>query len=337
MKRKQHYMTEGERNQLEAMYRNKISVAEIARQLGFTRQTIYNELRRGSYWHTMDYRDVKRYSAEKGQSVRLRGAAKKGRKMKIAQDPKYAAFLERKILREKYSPAAAIAAGRRAGYQTAICVNTLYSYVSKRVFSKLRDIDLPEKVSRKRKKNKEARIAHPELPSIEQRPSCIGQRSELGHWEMDLIIGKVGKSALLTMTERVSRREIIIKIPDKRAASVRKAIDRIERRTPNFKEIFKSITTDNGSEFMEYDLLQQSCRRKGKRFDIYYCHSFSAWEKGTNENHNRMIRRWFPKGTDFDKVKPSKIKAVENWMNSYPRKLLGWKTPQEINLCEKYA
>ena len=149
MKRKQHYMTEGERNQLEAMYRNKISVAEIARQLGFTRQTIYNELRRGSYWHTMDYRDVKRYSAEKGQSVRLHGAAKKGRKMKIAQDPDYAAFLERKILREKYSPAAAIAAGRRAGYQTVICVNTLYSYVSKRVFRQLRDIDLPEKVSRK--------------------------------------------------------------------------------------------------------------------------------------------------------------------------------------------
>lgn len=335
--KKQHYMTEGERNQLEAMHRNKISVAEIARQLGFTRQTIYNELRRGSYWHTVDYRDVKRYSAEKGQSVRLQGAAKKGRKMKIAQDPKYAAFLERKILREKYSPATAIVEGRKAGYQTMICVNTLYNYVTKRVFKRLRDIDLPEKVSRKKRKSSELRIAHPKLPSIERRPEIINQRSELGHWEMDLVIGKIGKSALLTLTERVSRREIIVKIPDRKASSVRRAIDRIERKTPNFRDVFKSITTDNGSEFMQYELLQKSCRRKGKRFDIYYCHSFSAWEKGTNENHNRMIRRWFPKGTDFDKIKPSRIQAVEDWMNDYPRKLLGWKTPREISSGERYA
>lgn len=335
--KKQHYMTEGERNQLEAMHRNKIPVAEIARQLGFTRQTIYNELRRGSYMHTIGYRDYKRYSAEKGQSVRLHGAAKKGRKMKIAQDPEYAAFLERKILREKYSPAAAIAAGRREGYQTVICVNTLYSYVTKRVFRRLRDIDLPEKVSRRKRKRSELRIAHPKLPSIEQRPESIRQRSEQGHWEMDLVIGKKGKAALLTLTERVSRQEIIVKIPDRKASTVRRAIDRIERKTPDFRNVFKSITTDNGSEFMQYELLQKSCKRKGKRIDIYYCHSFSAWEKGTNENHNRMIRRWFPKGTDFDKIKPSKIQAVEDWMNDYPRKLLDWKTPREISSGERYA
>ena len=154
---------------------------------------------------------------------------------------------------------------------------------------------------------------------------------------MDLVIGKKGKAALLTLTERVSRQEIIVKIPDRKASTVRRAIDKIERKTPNFKNVFKSITTDNGSEFMQYELLQKSCKCKGKRFDIYYCHSFSAWEKGTNENHNRMIRRWFPKGTDFDKIKPSRIQAVEDWMNNYPRKLLDWKTPREISSGERYA
>lgn len=332
MKRKQHYMTEGERHELEAMRRNRIPVAEIARQLGFSRQTIYNELRRGSYWHTGNYRDVKRYSAEKGQAIQKAGAARKGRKMKISSDPAYAAFLEQKILREKYSPAAAIAEGRRAGYRTVICTNTLYNYITRRVFRRLRDIDLPEKVSRRRRKREsEPRVAHPALPSIEQRPAYIDQRAELGHWEMDLVVGKRSKgSVLLTLTERKSRREIIIKMPNKKAESVRRAIDRLERTTPHFREIFKTITTDNGSEFLQCEKLQKSCRCKGKRFDMYYCHSYSAWEKGTNENHNRMIRRFFPKGTDFDKVKSARIKAVETWMNNYPRKLLDWKTPLEV-------
>ena len=95
-----------------------------------------------------------------------------------------------------------------------------------------------------------------------------------------------------------------------------------------FRERFRSITTDNGSEFLEYDKLRQSIR-DGPRFDIYYCHSYSAWEKGTNENHNRMIRRWFPKGTDFGRVTKRQIAAIQDWMNGYPRRILGWKTPLE--------
>ena len=98
-----------------------------------------------------------------------------------------------------------------------------------------------------------------------------------------------------------------------------------------FKKKFRSITTDNGSEFLEYDQLTRSIFG-GKRFDIWYCHSYAAWEKGTNENHNRMIRRWFPKGTDFSKVKSAEIAALQDWMNGYPRKVLGWKTPRETAL-----
>lgn len=96
-----------------------------------------------------------------------------------------------------------------------------------------------------------------------------------------------------------------------------------------FRNIFRSITTDNGPEFLEYDKLIQSIYG-GKRFDVYYCHSYAAWEKGTNENHNRMIRRWFPKGTDFTRVTKKDIAELQNWMNSYPRKVLNWQTPEEI-------
>lgn len=332
MTKKQHYMTEQERYLLEGFLRSGRPVAWIARELGFSRQTIYNEIRRGQYIHTCAWWDELRYSAAKGQDVHRHRCRNKGRPLKIGHDLAYANFLEAKVLQEHYSPAAALAAARKAGFAKHISVNTMYNYITWGVFLRLANKDLLEKTTRKpRQKEERPKIAHPTLPSIEQRPEKIGQRTERGHWEMDLVVSCSGsKAALLTLTERVTREEIIMKIPNRRACTVRRAIDRLERNTPNFREKFKSITTDNGSEFLEYDLLRRSALRKGDRFQIYYCHSYAAWEKGTNENHNRMIRRWFPKGTDFAKVPQRQIAALQDWMNSYPRKILDWKTPTEL-------
>lgn len=149
---------------------------------------------------------------------------------------------------------------------------------------------------------------------------------------MDLIVGGKGtNSVLLTLTDRKKSEEIIIKLPNKKAASVRAAFDNLERKygKEEFRRKFKTITTDNGSEFLEYNKLIQSIYG-GERFKVYYCHSFAAWEKGINENHNRMIRRFFPKGTNFDEVSDDEIKAVEDWMNHYPRKKLGWRAPYDV-------
>ena len=148
---------------------------------------------------------------------------------------------------------------------------------------------------------------------------------------MDLIVGKADtRPVLLTLTERLSRRELIFKLPDRKAATIRGVFDRMERSMPKFREHFKTITTDNGPEFLEYDLLTRSVRDGGKRFEVYYCHSYAAWEKGSVENHNRMIRRWFPKGTDFSRVTKKRIAATQEWMNNYPRKILGWETPERM-------
>ena len=147
---------------------------------------------------------------------------------------------------------------------------------------------------------------------------------------MDLVLGKAGtKPALLTLTERTTREEIIRKIPDKKAATILAALDEIESSTPDFKQKFKSITTDNGPEFLDYTGLRRSIW-EGTRFEIWYCHSFASWEKGTNERNNRIIRRFFPKGTDFTKVTKKQVAAVQDWMNDYPRKILDWKTPLEM-------
>lgn len=334
MMKKQHYMTKDERTKLEALMQAGLPVAQIARQLGFCRQTIYNEIKVGAYLHTcanLAYRDEERYSAQKAQGIHRSRQTAKGRPLKIGNDRAYADFLEDKIIKNKYSPAAALATARKAGYKTSVCTATLYSYIEKGIFLHLSNKHLWEKSKRKKQGYQPVhRIAHPLLPSITDRPDCINNREEPGHWEMDLVISKTGsKTVLLTLTERTMRRELITKLPDKKAETVRAVFDRLESQMPNFREVFKSITTDNGSEFLQYEKLQKSIYG-GKRFDVYYCHSYAAWEKGTNENHNRMIRRWYPKGTDFSKISKARIAETQEWMNNYPRKSLRWLTPNEF-------
>lgn len=337
MAKKQHYMTRDERLQLEALSRAKIPVTQIAHQLGFSRQTIYNELRRGSVKQVKRingyYTEIIEYSADKAQQIHDYNQTAKGRPLKIGSDHKYAEFLEDKILNEHFSPAAALAAAREEGHRTSICTATLYSYIDKQVFLHLTNKNLWIKSQKKPRGYRPVRrIAHKKLPSIEIRPDYVSSRQEYGHWEMDLIVGKAEtKPVLLTMTERLSREELIFKLPNRKAATIRAVFDKLEKSTPGFREKFKTITTDNGPEFLEYDLLTRSIRDGRKRFEVYYCHSYSAWEKGSVENHNRMIRRFFPKGTDFSRVTKKQVAEIQNWMNSYPRKILGWMTPAKIS------
>jgi IS30 family transposase len=331
---KQHYMTRDERQKLEALHLAGLPVAKIALQLGFCRQTIYNELKTGSYTHTCEWWDETRYSPDKAEKIHRKRQEMKGRPLKIGKDLEYANYLENLIRgiqpdgkldrRRRYSPAAALAAARKEGrFQTTICTATLYSYIEKGIFLKLSQKDLWEGTRQKKREYKPVqRIAHNHLPSITDRPNWINSREEPGHYEMDLIVSCAkGSGAVLTMTERTGRLEIIRKIKDRKAETIRAELTKIHRQLPDIK----SITTDNGPEFLEYQelLAVVGC-------PVFYCHSYAAWEKGTNENHNRMIRRWFPKGTDFSKIPRREIEECEAWMNNYPRRALGWMTPNEF-------
>ena len=143
MTKKQHYMTWEERQKLEVLYNNlRLPVAVIAKTLGFCTQTIYNELKVGMYWHTFDYRDVKRYSAEKAQDIHRWNQTAKGRPLKIGNDHAFADFIERKIHHDCFSPAAALVEAKKAGYRTNICRATLYSYIYKGVFREVTSADL---------------------------------------------------------------------------------------------------------------------------------------------------------------------------------------------------
>ena len=173
--------------------------------------------------------------------------------------------------------------------------------------------------------------------SIEQRPEEIDEREEFGHWEGDTVYSGKGKRkttrALLTMTERKTRKEIIIAIPNRKAETVVKALDALERKlgARRIRAIFKSITFDNGTEFAAAEGLERSCVNKRlPRTKVYFCHPYSSWERGTNENTNGMIRRRFPKGTNFAAVTNAQIAQAENWINNYPRKILGYKSSEIV-------
>jgi IS30 family transposase len=240
--------------------------------------------------------------------------------------PELRAFLEERIKKHKYSPAAALLKAKEQGYTVEISVKTLYNNIDGGEIKVSRK-DLLRKEGWKQDKTKPGKAANNlKGESIDNRPPEVADRVEYGHWEMDLIVScKGGKGALLTLTERKTRQEIIIRLPDKTQRAVKRALDRLERRlgARRFKEKFKTITTDNGSEFLDFESLQKFCTNNDRRFKMYFAHPYSSWERGSNENANGIIRRFFPKGTDFSKVSIARIQAVEDWMNDYPRLVLG--------------
>ena len=226
-------------------------------------------------------------------------------------------------------------------FKTSLSVPTIYKYIAKGLFLNLTQEELPRHGKKKHKykkvkKNKSASRA-PAGESIEQRPEEIDEREEFGHWEGDTVYSGKGKRkttrALLTLTERKTRKEIIIAIPNRKAETVVKALDALERKlgARRFRAIFKSITFDNGTEFAAAEELERSCINKHlPRTKVYFCHPYSSWERGTNENTNGMIRRRFPKGTNFAAVTNAQITQAENWINNYPRKILGYKSSEIV-------
>ena len=201
-------------------------------------------------------------------------------------------------------------------------------------FLYLTNEDLPVKKGVKKRGYKHVRkvaLNNTKGRSIEERPSEIDKREEYGHWEMDCVIGK-GKACLLVLTERKHREEIIIKLTSKTQGCVIKAIDGLERLYQSrFKKKFKSFAMDNGGEFLDMQALERSCLKPGTQRTIcYYAHPYSAWERGSNEVNNKLIRRFVPKGTNIEKLTKQDIKRIEHWMNNYPRRMFNYKSPNDL-------
>jgi len=332
---KYRQFTYTDRLKLEALYNAKMPVKQIAHQLRKHISSIYREIKRGQYEHlNSDYTYTRRYSAQIAQQSADYNSSAKGLDLKIGSDFEYLAFLETLIL-NGYSPDAALGFVRshRLRFSTTICTTTLYKYIDMGLFENITNKHLLHKGKRRRTYRKVRHIKRPPRgDSIEQRPEHINSRLQFGHWEMDSVVGNRNKGqSLLVLTERKTRYEIILKWNGQSAQNTVTALNRLERFLGSaFPRIFQSITVDNGSEFSYCEQMEQSCLSNRQRTKLYYCHPYSSWERGTNENHNAMIRRFIPKGTRMEKYTNADIHRIATWMNTYPRRILDYHTSAEL-------
>lgn len=309
-----------DRLQLEVLLKKRVHKREIAALLGFSLTSIYREIKRGKCEQlSSDLLKYNVYSADVAQADADEKASHKGRPIKLGYDYELAAVIADCIINKGWSPAATLGYIRMSdkNYTTTICVSTLYSYL----YNGYLGIKKSASRSRTRKKRVSKMTVDPRF-SIHRRSDAANARFP-GHWEIDTVIGRSGsRSCLLVFTERHSRYEIIRRIPDKSAASVAAALRPLVR-----KYRFKSLTSDNGTEFRS-PIVQAAAG-----CPWYFCDPYCSCQRGSNENANRLIRRFFPKGTDFARVSLKSIRNAETWINNLPRGILGYNSASDVFAC----
>ena len=334
--RKGKHLTKEERIVIERMLLAGYPVSSIAATLERHQRTIEREILRGRVEHLDTELRVKTvYNADRGQDVHDDNATAKGPQLKLGSNLTVVAFISTHILKEKESPAVVAFKMKQEGLEGSVCTNTIYSYIDQGLIEGVANETLWEKRKRSgrtRRTITRSNKAHTRRKSIDQRPEQVNERKEFGHWEIDLVVGCLGsKAALMTLVERKTRHLIFRKLKDKTHASVRRAINGIERElgAVAFRQYFKSITADNGSEFLDVDGMQRSVFNRWNRTTLFYAHPYSSWERGTNENTNRMIRRFIPKGSRIEDFSRSEVHWVEKWINNYPRKVIDFQSARE--------
>lgn len=244
---------------------------------------------------------------------------------KFAKVYEFLEYAEKQILENKLSPDAICGRAKMMkSFENMVCTKTLYNYIDMGLL-KVKNIDLPLRVKRKVKQDVVRKNRRTLGLSIEKRPAEVETREEFGHWEIDTVVGKKESSpVLLTLDERKTRKRHIVKIASRSSKSVEQGLKKIiAYYGDKFSNVFKSITSDNGSEF-------STLNKALPNIPIYYAHPYSSFERGTNEKQNSLIRRFLPKGKSLDNVSDEVVKSIEDWINHLPRKIFNYHTSYEM-------
>jgi len=316
-----------QREELSRLLSQGRTLTDIAKLLCKDKSTISREISRQGMDRTT-------YRAHRAHWHAGHQKRKQGRKRKIDQNIELKQFIFDK-LKLRWSPDQ-IAKELKAVYpedeNMQVSHEAIYTYIyilprgslKTELLSYLRQ---QKKYRRRKGKNQprtgEKRGIIPEMISIEERPKEVETRTIPGHWEGDLILGKWKRSALGTIVERTTRTVILVPLVNKDAESVRKSFAREMKKLPAQMKL--SITYDQGKEMTQHELFTKDTKIK-----VYFAHPGSPWERGTNENTNGLIRQFFPKGTEFDKVSRKEIKHVQDLLNGRPRKALEYRKPYEV-------
>lgn len=311
------HLTVTERRRLYIWVEMGIPLSTIAKRLNRHRSTLHRELKRNKTQNI--YLPVKAH--EKAEFRR-----KQDRVCKLQENQSLYEYMIRR-LKKGWSPEQIAGRMKQEKLGYSICHETIYRYIYRQKNKGLYHClayKKPRREKRFTRKKRECRY-HP-LRLITQRPSEIETREILGHWEGDSIEFRgTKKKAITTLVERKSRVVALIKNDRRTSKEVATQIRVKLEKMP--KKSRRSVTFDQGSEFADYHQLERQMK-----CDVFYCHSHSPWEKGSNENMNGRLRRYLPREAEIAKISQEHLDTLAKKMNNIPRKCLGFKTPRELFL-----
>ena len=343
-----HHLTEKDRATIQALIEQKdingkrlFNNTYIANYIGVHRSTVSRELKNRKSYHFMirTGRTIEKpYNATDAHNNYLfkRGLSKG--EYKLCKYSKMAKYIEEKIKIDKWAPDVIVGYMKVHNYfiKDGFCkisVPTIYNAIRYGIINVKLEDTRRMKFKQEYTYQVKSSLSTSKVPySIENRPEEINNRSTFGHFEIDTVIGTSrGKhECLLTITERKTKFEIIFKISSKTAENVVNKINQIKLfLNKHYNKIFKSFSTDNGTEFSNFLEIIKDTKTK-----IFFCHPYCSGEKGTNEKQNSMIRYFIPKKTLIENYTFEDINKIASWMNNYPRKSLNYKTPLEAVLEE---
>lgn len=306
------------------------SLRSIAATLNCSPSTVMYELKRGTGKRNGNRGRHPEYSAKRGQMNYETNRCKCHKKHRFSNENPFIKWMTGKVRGGKWSLDACVGYARRHHLfpkDQIPCTKTLYNELWAGNLP-LSPFDVPEALGRSRKKNHPRKNKKIFGTSIDERPEIASSRIECGHWEIDTVVGhKAGReSVTLTIVEKKTDYYIAIKIPGKDANSVIAALEvlREEYGNDRFPNVFKTITADNGSEFERLSELELWGT------EIYFAHPYSSWERPQNERHNRLFRKYVPKGISMEKYSAEQILWFADEMNGLPRKHLEYATPEEL-------
>lgn len=322
----QHLLSE-ERHEIEVRLKDKWSIYRIAKHLNRPYNTIKNEIARGTV--ELYGGKVKRYKADAGRKAYRENRRRCRRKYRCLSVTAFLKYVVTHNRTDHWSLDACVGQASESGCFTRkqmVCTKTLYRYVELGFLS-IKNIDLPEKLKRKTRHRRVKEYRKELGKSIEERPKSIDTREEFGHWETDSVLGRksIDEPCVVSLTERKLRYSIWLKVRNHTAESVDEALDElIATFGDKYNLVFKTITADNGSEFANLARLEK------KGIGVYFTHPYTSCEKGTVERHNRLLRRFIPKGKSIADYTADDIMIFADLVNALPRKILGYRTPEEL-------
>lgn len=315
-----HHLTYDQRCQIQILKERGDSIYEISKALKVHRSSIYREIKRNSKDNNYDYK-----KADNKAWYRRVLASRKKSKL----TPELILIIE-EYLKLQWSPEQISGRLKIIYGEKAVSYETIYRYIWRNkqhggtLYKHLRHNG---KKYNKRSSSKAGRGCIPGRIDISERPSIVEEKSRLGDWEIDTIIGKDHKGAIVSMVDRYSKLTMLEKVHSKTANDVESALI---KRFSQVKDFVLTITADNGKEFANHVAISNTLRAS-----FYFARPYHSWERGLNEHTNGLVRQYIPKSTSFDNVSIEDITKIEYLLNNRPRKVLNFLTPIEVFNLQK--